>query len=51
MATSQVPITTKKDIDINKSYSFDFSKRELVARLNMVQIKQVERMNKILSKH
>lgn len=46
MATSQVPAIPRKHVSIDKAYSFNFSKRELVTRLNMVQLKQIERMNK-----
>ncbi|MDY8134085.1 hypothetical protein [Aquimarina sp. 2201CG5-10] len=46
MSTTMIPREERKYIDINKEYQFDFSKRELVSRLNMIQMKEVNRINK-----
>ena len=45
-ATTLPPHETRKYEAINQTYAFDFSKRELVSRLNMVQMKEVYRLNK-----
>jgi hypothetical protein len=47
MATTLSPHTNKKFVNIDKEYEFPFSKRELVSRLNMVQIKEVREYNKL----
>jgi hypothetical protein len=47
MATSVAPPTKKKFVSINKEYEFAFSKRELISRLNMVQLKEVREFNKL----
>ncbi len=41
MATTMPPGQMKQFADINKEYSFDFSKRELVDRLNMLLMKEM----------
>lgn len=46
MATTLPPRTKRKFLNIEKEYAFPFSKRELVSRLNMVQIKEVREFNK-----
>ena len=46
MATSISPHENRKFVNINKEYEFDFSKRELVSRLNMIQLDEVRRLNK-----
>ncbi len=46
IATTLPPRVNRKYVDINKEYPFDFSKRELVSRLNMVQVKEVHNINK-----
>lgn len=46
MATSLPPMEKREYVNIDKEYAFEFSKRELVSRLNMVQIKEVHRINK-----
>jgi len=46
VATTLPPRQNRKFVDINKAYPFDFSKRELVSRLNMVQVKAVHDINK-----
>ncbi|MFK7924537.1 MAG: hypothetical protein AB8H47_21450 [Bacteroidia bacterium] len=46
MATSLPPQEYRAYVNIDKEYTFEFSKRELVSRLNMVQIKEVHRVNK-----
>ncbi len=46
MATTLPPHTNRKFVNIDKEYEFSFSKRELVSRLNMVQIKEVREINK-----
>ena len=47
MATSAPPRDLKKFIAIDKEYAFNFSKRELVSRLNSVQLKEINQVNKI----
>ena len=47
LATSMPPQEQRKYVNIDKEYVFLFSKRELISRLNMVQIKQVIETNKI----
>jgi hypothetical protein len=47
MATTLPPHTNRKFVNIDKEYDFRFSKRELVSRLNMVQIKEVRELNKL----
>lgn len=47
MATSLPPQETRKFVHIDKAYDFPFSKRELVSRLNMVQLKSVREINKL----
>ena len=47
MATTLPPHENRKFVNIDKEYSFSFSKRELISRLNMVQIKEVRRLNKL----
>jgi hypothetical protein len=34
-------------VNINKEYTFGFSKRELISRLNMIELKEVDRLNKL----
>jgi hypothetical protein len=46
MATSMPQEEKRKFVVINKEYRFNFSKRELVSRLNMVQLKDVIQINK-----
>ncbi|MBE7171504.1 MAG: hypothetical protein INR73_12990 [Williamsia sp.] len=45
MATTLPPRVNRKYVDVNKEYQFDFSKRELVSRLNMVQLKEIGSLN------
>lgn len=40
------PRENRKYIDINKEYVFNFSKGELVSRLNMVQLYEIQKLNK-----
>lgn len=47
MATTMSPQENMKYVHINKEYKFDLSKRELVSRLNMVQLKEVRSINKL----
>jgi len=47
MATTLPPHQNRKFVKIDKEYEFPFSKRELVSRLNMVQIKEVREINKL----
>ncbi|MFM7850609.1 MAG: hypothetical protein ACKO96_01520, partial [Flammeovirgaceae bacterium] len=47
MATTLPPHTNRKFVNIDKEYEFSFSKRELVSRLNMVQIKEIREINKL----
>jgi hypothetical protein len=47
MATTLPPHTNRKFVNIDKEYDFTFSKRELISRLNMVQIKEVRELNKL----
>lgn len=47
MATTLPPHEYRKFVKIDKVYDFSFSKRELVSRLNMVQIKEVREINKL----
>jgi len=47
MATTLPPHTNRKFVNIDKEYEFSFSKRELISRLNMVQIKEVREINKL----
>tara|TARA_B110000211_G_C14060313_1_gene545209 strand:+ start:1433 stop:2272 length:840 start_codon:yes stop_codon:yes gene_type:complete len=47
MATSLPKGIDRKYVDINKEYEFEFSKRELVTRLNMVQMDRVLTINKM----
>ena len=44
IATSLPPHRYRKFIDINKTYTFAFSKRELISRLNIIQMKEVNAM-------
>ncbi|MEO0468321.1 MAG: hypothetical protein AAF206_01775 [Bacteroidota bacterium] len=43
-ATTLPPLEYREYIDVNKQYEFDFSKRELVSRLNMVQLKEIRKL-------
>jgi hypothetical protein len=45
MATSRRPIQKKMRVSIEKEYVFEFSKRELVSRLNAIQIKEISSLN------
>jgi len=45
-ATSMPPRENRTFTQIDKAYTFDISKRELVSRLNMVQIEQIHKINK-----
>jgi len=47
MATTLPPHENRKFVNINKEYQFEFSKRELVSRLNMVQLKEIRSLNKL----
>jgi hypothetical protein len=47
VATTLPPYENRKFVNINKEYKFTFSKRELVSRLNMIQIKEVREINKL----
>jgi hypothetical protein len=46
IATTRPPGSEKKFIHIDKTYSFNFSKRELIARLNLLQLEFVRDINK-----
>ncbi len=46
IATSMPAGKREKFVDINKTYRFDFSRRELISRLNMVQLEYVDDINK-----
>jgi hypothetical protein len=48
IATSMPPGAYTRFNDINKTYTFDLSKRELVARLNALQLEYVQNFNKYL---
>lgn len=50
VATSMPPRENRKFTQIDKVYTFDFSKRELVSRLNMVQVEEVRKINKASGK-
>lgn len=45
-ATSMPPREERTFTQIDKVYTFDISKRELVSRLNMVQVEQIHKINK-----
>jgi len=45
-ATSMPPRENRTFTQIDKAYTFDISKRELVSRLNMVQIEKIHKINK-----
>lgn len=45
-ATSMPPRHSRKFVDINKKYQFNFPKSELVSKFNMVQLESVQRTNK-----
>lgn len=45
MATTMTPREKRTYVDINKAYEFEISKSELVSRLNMIQIREVDRLN------
>jgi general stress protein CsbA len=47
MATSLRRYENRKFVDINKTYHFAFSKEELISRLNMVQLKKIQSLNKV----
>lgn len=47
IATTLPPHENRKFIGIDKEYQFEFSKRELVSSLNMVQLKEVYKLNKL----
>lgn len=47
IATTLPPHTNRKFVNIDKEYEFSFSKRELVSRLNMVQLREVREINKL----
>lgn len=49
-ATSMPPREDRTFTQIDKVYTFDISKRELVSRLNMVQVKQIHKINKVSGK-
>jgi len=46
IATTMPPGTYTRFNDINKIYTFDFSKRELVSRINALQLDYVHELNK-----
>lgn len=46
MATSLPPQEYRAYVNIDKEYTFDFSKRELISRFNMVQLQEVYKLNK-----
>ena len=46
VATTFPPRENRKFVDIDKEYQFEFSRRELVSRLNMVQLKEIRSLNK-----
>jgi len=45
MATEMPPGENAKFTNLNKNYTFNFSKRELIARLNMLQLEYVHDIN------
>lgn len=45
-ATTIVRAVKRKITDIDKEYTFAFSKRELIARLNMVQVREIGELKK-----
>ena len=47
MATTLAPHQQKKFVSVDKTYAFNCSKRELVSRLNMVQLQEVRSLNKV----
>lgn len=47
IATTLPPREKRKFVNIDKDYQFSFSKRELISRLNMVQLKEVQELNKL----
>ena len=49
MATSIPPKEKRTYVDVNQSYAFDLSKSDLVSRLNMIQMREVDRLNQISS--
>ncbi len=49
VATSRPPGHDVRFDDINKIYSFNFSKRELITKLNKIQMSYVNDMNKYIS--
>ena len=46
LATARVPGADKRYDNINKDYTFNFSKRELIERFNMLQMEYVRDFNK-----
>lgn len=46
MATSMPPGENGNFTNLNKNYTFNFSKRELIARLNLLQVEYVHDLNK-----
>lgn len=46
VATSMPPRDKRKFVQIDKTYSFSFSKRDLISRLNMIQMQEVNSLNK-----
>jgi hypothetical protein len=51
VATTLPPRQQRKYSNINKDYHFDISKRELVSRLNAVQMKEIFTLSKISGGH
>jgi hypothetical protein len=47
VATSLPPSQQRKYTGINKDYNFDISKRELVSRLNTLQLKEIANVSKV----
>lgn len=47
MATSLPPRENRKFTNIEKEYRFDFSRRELISRLNMIQMEEITELHKL----
>ena len=45
IATSMPPKKRQKFVDINKEYHFEFSKRQLISKLNMMQIDEIRKLD------
>lgn len=47
IATSIPPKEKRTYVDVNQPYAFDLTKSELVSRINMIQMREVDRLNQI----